>query len=423
MTPVVSPRATQLIAYFPEWEYRRPYLVKNIATSGSADKLTLINYAFGFPRPDEKTGAITCQTGDPYAAYQQVYSTAMSVDGQADDPRQPLRGHFNQLKKLKALYPQIKVVLSLGGWSDSIWFSDAAASPEAREKFVKSCIDRYILGSLPETGGAGGNGSPRTAGAAAGVFDGFDIDWEYPVKGGISGIHNRPEDAANFPLLLAEFRKQYRAIGRPDLLLTMAAPGPSQAGQYHMAEAHPLLDLVNLMTYDFRGAWSAETGHHTNLCNSALDPAPPERRLSADRTIRLYRDTFGVPPEKIVLGAAFYGHAWKGVPAQNHGLYQPGQEVEGGNGNYNILAGLPGYTRYWDESAKAPWLYSAAEQTFWSYDDAQSLALKAQYAKHYRLGGVMFWEITGDDAQGTLVDTLYRGLQPGGEEGDPCGGR
>ena len=351
---------------------------------------------------------------DAAAAYQQAYSAEMSIDGQPDDPGQPLRGHFNQLKKLKARYPNIRVVVSLGGWTNSIWFSDAAASAAAREKFVASCIDVYVHGNLPAAGGAGGEG------AAAGVFDGIDIDWEYPVAGGISGIHNRPEDAANYVLLLEEFRKQYQAAGRADLLLTMAGSGPAQAGQYNMPQAHPYLDLVNLMTYDFRGAWLPQAGHHTNLCDSAFDPTPPERRLSADKTVRLYRDTYGVPAEKIVLGGAFYGRAWKGVAAQDHGLYQPGEGVEGSN--YNLLTGLlqHGYTRTWDETAKAPWLYNAAEQIFWSYDDPQSLALKAQYVKHHRLGGVMFWEITGDDAQGTLVDTLYRGLQPGAPEEDPC---
>lgn len=416
MTPTASPRTYQIIAYFPEWEYQRPYLVKNIEISGSAGKLTLINYAFGFPAPDTRTGKITCQMRDPVAAYQQAYTAEMSIDGQADDPAQPLRGHFNQLKKLKARHPGLKVVISLGGWTDSIWFSDASATVTARETFVASCIDLYVRGNLPVVDGAGGEG------AAAGVFDGIDIDWEYPVRGGIAGIHNLPEDSENFVLLLKEFRRQYQAIGRPDLLLTMAGPSPTQAANYNMPEAHPYLDLVNIMTYDFRGAWAPETGHHTNLCDSDQDPAPAGQRISADRTVRLYRDTFGVPAEKIVLGAAFYGRSWKGVAAQNHGLYQPGKGVEWDAGNYyNLVDRLQrGYTRYWDESAKAPWLYSETEHIFWSYDDPQSLAFKAQYIKHHGLGGVMFWEISGDDARGGLVDTLYRGLQPGAPEEDPC---
>jgi chitinase len=416
MTSTSVARQYQTIAYFPEWEFNRPYYVKNIIDSGSASRITLINYAFGYPDPDPKTGEIVCQMRDAVAAYQQAYTAEMSVDGQADRPDQPLRGHFNQLKKLKALYPSLKVVVSLGGWTDSTWFSDAALSAEAREKFVASCIDLYIHGNLPVQDGAGG------AGAAAGVFDGIDIDWEYPVLGGDTGIHNRSEDFATYPLLLKEFRRQYQAIGRPDLLLTMAGPGPAQAAQYNMPEAHPYLDIVNLMTYDFAGAWSPLASHHTNLCDSQYDPQPAGKRISADVTIRLYRDSFGVPAEKIVLGAAFYGKAWKDVVAVNNGLYQPGQGMAEGGGNYYNLVNLlnKGYTRFWDDSARAPYLYSAAERIFWSYDDTDSLALKAQYVKHFGLGGIMFWEITGDDARGSLVEAIHQGLQPGAPDSDPC---
>jgi chitinase len=416
MTPTTKSRTYEIIAYFPEWEVRRPYLIKNIVASGSASKITVINYAFGYPGPDPQTGELVCQMRDPVAAYQQIYSAEMSVDGQADDPNQPLRGHFNQIKKLKAHYPNIKVVVSLGGWTDSTWFSDVSLTAEAREKFVASCIDLYVYGNLPQEGGAGGKST------AAGVFDGIDIDWEYPVQGGDQGIHNRPEDAANYPLLLKEFRRQYQAIGRPDLLLTMAAPGPSQARQYNMPEAHPYLDIINIMTYDFRGAWTPQAGHHTNLCDSQYDPAPAARRISADTTIRLYRDSLGIPAEKIVMGAAFYGRAWKGVSAENHGLYQTGQALAEGGGNYyNLIKRLEqGYTRYWDESAKAPYLYSEKDQTFWTYDDPQSLALKAQYARQHGLGGIMFWEISGDDAQGTLVDSIYQALQTGAPDDNPC---
>lgn len=406
----------QIIAYFPGWEAARPYYVKDIEASGAAGKLTIINYAFGAPGPDPRTGEVVCALRDAVPAYQQPYTAEMSIDGQADEPEQPLRGHFNQLKKLKAKYPNIKVVISLGGWTDSGWFSDAAATQEAREKFVSACIDLYIRGDLPKEGGAGGKG------AGAGVFDGIDIDWEYPVGGGLATNHARPEDAENFGLLLQEFRKQYQAIGRPELLLTAAVPGPGQAAQYKLNEAHQYLDFVNIMAYDFRGAWSTLAGHHTNLCNSALDPAPENERISADATVRLYRDTFGVPGRKLVLGSAFYGKSWKEVGAENHGLYQPGVGVEGGGGNYNELVKRLdlGYVRYWDEKANAPFLYNAAEKVFWTYDDPQSMALKAQYIQHHGLGGVMFWEITGDDAQGTLVDTLYRGLQPGAPDENPC---
>ena len=396
----------QIAAYFPEWEVRRPYYVRHIDAYGLADKITLINYAFGFPGPDPQTGAITCQFRDSVAAYQQTYDSAMSVDGNADLPDQPLHGHFNQLRKLKAKYPHLKVVVSLGGWTESTWFSDAARTPESREKFVTSCIDVYIHGHLPEQNGAGGRG------VGAGVFDGIDIDWEYPLSSGLASNHYHPDDDQNFVLLLQEFRRQYQAIGRPDLLLTAAVPGPAQAGQYRMESAHPYLDLVAVMTYDLRGEWDSTSGHHTNLYTSDQDPAPQSQRLSADATLRLYRDRYGVPARKLLIGAAFYGKAWKEVGPENHGLYQPGKATYLGGNNYRdlLLKMKQGYERFWDASAQAPWLYNPQEGVFYTFDDPESVALKARYIKEHGMGGVMFWEITGDDDQGTLVNTIYQNL-------------
>lgn len=414
-TPEATPTMTQssanpyhIIAYFPEWGIDRPFTAKNLISTGAAEKITIINYAFGIPGPDEN-GDVVCTIWDADAAYGRTFTGEMSVDGVADDPSQPLRGHFNQLRKLKALYPQIKIVVSLGGWTGSGWFSDAVRTQESREKFVASCIDLYVRGNLPVANGAGGEG------AGAGVFDGIDLDWEYPVRGGLPENHTYPDDAANYVLLLQEFRKQYEAAGRTDFLLTMAGPGPGQAAQYNLDEAHPLLDLVAIMTYDMRGAWSESTGHHTNLCK-------PTNGLSADETVRLYRDSYGVPGEKLLVGAGFYGHGWKNVAPENNGLYQQGEHVsEGGSYYYQLVEKInAGYTRYWDEQALAPYLYSESERTFWSFDDPQSLELKARYARRYGLAGIMFWDIMGDDTQGTLVDTIYRELISEEAADDPC---
>lgn len=409
-------RPYQVAAYFPEWGIREGYAIKNLISSGSAEKITIINYAFGIPGQDAKTGDIISTVDDPQAAYAQVYDAEMSVDGQADDPSQSLRGHFNQIRKLKVQYPHIKVIISLGGWTGSGWFSDACRTPEVCERFVRSCIDLYVKGNLPVVDGAGGEG------AGAGVFDGIDIDWEYPVRGGLPENHYDPGDAANFVMMLKEFRRQYAIAGRPDFLLTMAAPGPAQAAQYNMDQAHELLDYVALMAYDFRGAWSPITGHHTNLCGSEYDPAPPAERVSGDRTVRVYRDTYGVPAEKLLLGCAFYGRAWQEVTGENNGLYQPGKGVSGGGSEFynlkiRIAAGCP---RFWDASACAPYLYDPVERTFWTYEDQQSLALKAQYVKHHQLGGIMFWEISEDDSQGSLVQAIHDTLEGASPSADPC---
>lgn len=403
-------QAKEIVAYFIEWGVynQPPYYVKNIETSGAAEKITVLNYAFAIPAPDE-TGNIVVKLDDPYAAYQQIYTSDISIDGVGDDDTMPLRGHFNQLIKLKALYPHLKIVISIGGWTGSTYFSDAALTPESRQRFVESCMDMFINGNLPQENGAGGQG------VAAGIFDGIDIDWEYPITGGDSGTHHNSNDDANLSLLLAEFRKQ---LG-PDLLLTAATPASDfRAQNFRINHDQQYVDWFLLMSYDFHGTWERSTGHLTNLLTSPDDPSSDAFKLSIDNTVRLYHDTYGVPRNKLIPGATFYGRGWKGVSSTNDGLYQSGRPAPGiYEDGYNYYVDLipllgQGYTMFWDDKAMAAWLYSSADQIFWTLDEPQSLALKKRYADAYDLGGIMFWEISGDDPEGTLINTLATGNPP-----------
>lgn len=411
--------ATQNIVYFPEWGvHLQPYYVRHIQDSGAAEQLTVINYAFVVPAPNA-AGDIVCQMDDPAAAYQQAYTASMSVDGQADveGAAQPLRGHFNQFKKLKGENPHLKVLIAIGGWLGSTWFSDAAATPESRETFVASCIDVFIRGNLPVVGTAGG------AGVAAGIFDGFDIDWEYPITGGAGGTHHSSDDDVNLTALLAEFRGQLDAVagelGTDRLLLTMATPGSAFRGDnYRINVDQEHVDWFNLMTYDFHGTWERKTGHQTNTLTSVNDPSSDAFKLSVDNAVRLYRDTYGVSVDKLVIGAAFYGRGWSGVSPTDNGLYQSGRTAPGiyedGANYYRDLKPLllSDYTMHWDPLALASWLYSPVERIFWTLDEPQSIALKRRYADAFGLGGVMAWEVSGDDEDGTLVSAMRTG-EPG----------
>jgi chitinase len=425
---LVVAQAKEIVAYFIEWGVYNipPYYVKNIDTSGAADKITVLNYAFAIPAPDE-TGNIIVQLDDSYSAYQQIYDADMSIDGIGDDTIDPLprlRGHFNQLKKLKADYPDLKIVISIGGWTGSTYFSDAALAAESRYKFVKSCIDMFIRGDLPLEGDSGGPG------VAGGIFDGIDIDWEYPITGGDSGTHHNSNDDVNLSLLLEEFRKQLDAISielsLPHLLLTAAMPASDFRGQnFRINHDQQYVDWFLLMSYDFHGTWERKTGHLTNLLTSPDDPSSDAFKLSMDNTVRLYRDTYDVLPNKLIPGATFYGRGWKGVSSTNDGLYQSGRPAPGiYEEGYNYYVDLmpllgQGYTMYWDDKAMATWLYSSADQTFWTLDEPQSLALKKRYVDAYNLGGIMFWEISGDDLQSTLINTLAIGNPP---VTNSCGG-
>src|SRR6266496_1487315 len=225
-------RSTQVVGYFTEWGiYGRNYTVKDVATSGSAARLDVLNYAFANVAPDA-TGNVVCQLADEWADYQKPWSADQSVTGEEVTWPRPILGNFQQLQALKTLYPNLKVVISLGGWTFSKYFSNAALTPESRQKFVSSCIDLFIKGNLPDPGW-GGMGGP---GAAAGVFDGIDLDWEWPGSEGNAGNIIRPEDKQNFTKLVEEFRKQLDAYGETagkHYLLTSflpAAPAKIDAG-------------------------------------------------------------------------------------------------------------------------------------------------------------------------------------------------
>ena len=403
--------AKRVLGYFVQWGiYGRNYRVRNIDTSGTAAELTHINYAFGNVRNNRCEVGVTQASdpntgigGDAFADYTKAFSAAESVDGVADTWNQTLRGNWNQLKKLKARHSGLKVLISLGGWTWSRGFSEAA-KPANRQAFVASCIDAYIRGNLPVTDGAGG------AGAAAGVFDGIDIDWEYPNACGLTC--GSVEDRANFTALMAEFRRQLDAV-RPGLLLTaavgagvdkIAATDPGQYAQY--------LDFINVMTYDFHGAWESRTNHHSALFDSPNDPSTGDVRFyNSNDAIEAFLER-GVPASKLNLGIGFYGRGWTNVANVNNGLYQTGSAAPGtyesGIEDYKVLKNL-GWPSFVDSQARAHWIYNGS--TFWSFDNPALITEKMTYAKTQGLGGAFFWELSGDDAQGTLAKAMSAGLE------------
>ncbi|MFB7618263.1 glycoside hydrolase family 18 protein [Kitasatospora sp. NPDC056181] len=398
----------QRVGYFTQWGAESS--AKRVQESGQAGRLTVINYAFGNVSADG-----TCfesnesGQGDALSDYQRPYGAEQSVDGVADSAGQRLKGNFNQLRKLKAKNPQLRTVISLGGWSWSKYFSDAAATEESRRKFVSSCIDLYIKGDLPRLAGSPEGG----AGAGAGVFDGIDIDWEYPGGGGDAGNVVRPEDGRNYTLLMQEFRRQLDGLsGRkgPHYLLTAAvAANETVADRLELPQLARSVDFLNLMTYDLHGPWEGKgpTNHHANLYSDPADPEP--RRRSADKAVEHYVER-GLPSEQLVLGVPFYAHGWTGVPAGDRGgLYQPATAATG-DLSYREVAAQPG-TVYTDRDHGASWKYDGT--TFWSYDTPEVITQKARYARWNDLGGVMVWALDGDDAKGTMVAAIDRGLQRG----------
>nr|WP_190042157.1 glycoside hydrolase family 18 chitinase [Streptomyces filamentosus] len=370
------PKAVKL-GYFTNWGvYGRNYHVKNIVTSGSASKITHINYAFGNVQGGK------CTIGDAYADYDKAYTADQSVDGVADTWDQPLRGNFNQLRKLKKAYPNIKVLWSFGGWTWSGGFGQAVQNPAA---FAQSCYD------LVE--------DPRWAD----VFDGIDLDWEYPNA---CGLTCDTSGAASFKNMMQAMRAKF---GANNLVTAAVTADASAGGKIDAADyggAAPYYDWLNVMTYDFFGAWAAKgpTAPHSPLTSYA---GIPQAGFNSAEAIAKFKAK-GVPANKLLLGIGFYGRGWTGVtqsapggtatgPAQ--GTYEQGIE------DYKVLK-----TSCPSNGTVAGTAYAHCGTNWWSYDTPATVNSKMSWAKNQGLGGAFFWEFSGDTTNGELVTAINSGL-------------
>ncbi len=383
------------VAYFTQWSiYVRNYTVKDLDTSGAASKLTAINYAYAGISSDSK-----CMSLDAWADYQKPFTD--TVSGQPDSPNNAnaLAGNFNQLKELKAKYPKLKVLISVGGWTFSGQFS-TAAQPAKLQSFVQSCVDMFIKGNIPGL----------APGAAAGIFDGIDIDWEYPAyqrtdSDSEGGYTSSPDDTQNYTAMLAEFRRQ---LGNNHLLTIGAPAGQDKYSKIQLNKISRYLDWINLMTFDYHGSWNTQTDIQAPLyCDPKI-----EKIYCINYTINGYLEA-EVPPNMINLGLPFYGHGWTNVPNNNNGLYQsstkpaPGLYPNApGINDYKVLEQLKsqGYTPHRDNLTKGFWIFNGS--TLWSYDDPQEVTIKVNYARSKGLGGAFCWPIDGDDSKGTLLNAM-----------------
>ena len=303
-------------------------------------------------------------------------------------------GNFGDLLRLKARYPHLKVAISIGGWGGSARFSDAALTDDARRKFAVSAVDLFIR-------------------RWPGLFDGIDIDWEFPVQGGLKGNIERPADRENFTLLLAEVRRELDAQGKKDnrhYELTIAASArPSEIANIELDRIVPLLDFIGVMTYDYHTGGSIA---HFNapLFAAANDPTPD---LNVDASMRAFLRG-GVPPAKLLIGVPFFARGYGGVADINAGFLQPSKgppaDWREADGSWRRLSRTrltdPRYTRHWEPSARVPWLFDAKAGTWISYDDPDAVRAKMTYVREHKLGGVIIWELGADD--GRLIQAVWQ---------------
>lgn len=296
--------------------------------------------------------------------------------------------NYEALHSLKEINPNLKILISIGGWGKSNGFSDAALTEESRATFVESAINYLEDNDL----------------------DGIDIDWEYPAQPGAGNI-NRPEDTQTFTFMLRDLRAALDKIGERDqthYLLTIAtAANERYLSLTEMDKAQEYLDFINIMTYDFAGGWSDTTAHQANLYPSTTGTGSS---ISASQSVD-WHVAAGIPIEKLVLGVPFYGRYWTGIDSTNFGLDQPSTGGSG-VGYHEIMALVKDgkHQRYWDEAAKAPYLYEPGTQKFLTYDDPEALHYKAEFIKAKGMAGAMYWQ-NGSDTTGTLLKALYGALE------------
>jgi chitinase len=366
------------LGYFVQWGvYQRNYHVKNIETSGSAGKLTHINYAFGNVTNGQ------CAIGDAYADYDKFYDAASSVDGTADTwDAGALRGNFNQLRKLKAMHPGLKVLFSFGGWTWSGGFGQAAQNPAA---FADSC---YRLVEDPRW---------------ADVFDGIDIDWEYPNACGLTCDTSGP---GAFPAVMSALRSRF---GQDYLVTAAITADGTNGGKIDAADyggAAQSVDWYNVMSYDYFGAFDADgpTAPHSPLTSY---PGIPTADFHADAAIQKLKSK-GIPSSKLLLGIGFYGRGWSGVSQDAPGGSATGAapgSYEAGIEDYKVLKNRCPAT-----GTVAGTAYARCGDQWWSYDTPSTIGGKMSYAGQQGLGGAFFWELSGDTSNGELISAMANGL-------------
>lgn len=358
--PTPTPKQKAVVGYYTGWSAYKGFTPEKIA----AGKLTHLNYAFA--KIDPATGKIAL--ADP-----------------AND-----KTNFAAIRKIKQNNPQLKALISVGGWDYSTYFSDVASTASSRQTFAQSCVD-FIL----EHG-----------------LDGVDLDWEYPVSGGLPGNANRPQDKQNFTLLLKAIREKLDQQGSRDgrkYYLTIAGSADSS----YLSKIEPqsvaaVVDHIFVMNYDMHGPWDDYSDLNAPLYTPQGDTLGYQN--SVYDSINRYINS-GVPSSKIVLGMPFYGYLYQDVDSQNNGMYSTfssAKSISFDTVRSSYLSDSS-FAKFTHQTAKVPYLFDGS--TFITYEDTESITAKAALAKSFGLAGVGAWELSYDSSAillNSAYQTLYR---------------
>jgi chitinase len=278
----------------------------------------------------------------------------------------------------------VKVILSLGGWGWDRQFASIVSKPEAEDRYFKA-----VMGIIDTFG-----------------YDGIDFDWEYP---------DTKEEVVGFERLTRRFRKQLDELSRKKqrpMVLTMAASSNAETLRWLSKEILvETLDWVNVMTYDFAGTWTPYAGHNAPLFASSKQPAGKPR--STELSMKYLLEERGIPANKLAVGIPLYGRGFSVAEPYASTKNAPQTKSRAGGGNYSNIDKLlkEGWTRRWDDETKTPWLIAPDKSRVIGYDDAESVAIKSEWAMKQGLRGVFFWQVGGDlleDGTNPLQEAAHR---------------
>lgn len=289
---------------------------------------------------------------------------------------------ISKMVGMKKRNPNLKVMIAMGGWGACASCSEVFSRDEGRKTFAKTT--KALLDFFKA--------------------DGIDIDWEYPAVSGYPGHRYTTDDKHNFTLLIKELRNK---LGKK-AEISFAAGGTKNCidSCFEWDQVMPLVNRVNVMSYDLVSGYATQSGHHSPLYST------PQQTLSADYAVKTLTG-LGVPAQKIALGAAFYARIFENTSDANHGLYQPTKFLNGiGYKDFNKQFSTEnGYTYYWDETAKAPYYYNPQTRYFVTFDDPKSVSLKTKYVMDQNLNGIMFWELANDTYSNGLLDVIDKTIK------------
>ncbi|MBC8193152.1 MAG: glycoside hydrolase family 18 protein [Candidatus Marinimicrobia bacterium] len=372
-----SAHSKDIIGYYPSWRFmERDHLVTQ--ASIPYNKLTIINYAFFYPTPAGDLVGLAPEA-DKYLLHDLI--------DQKTGEALPNTSLIDYAEK-----NDVQVMLSIGGWEDSGNFPHVAAAESRRSRFAQNCVD-----VIKKYG-----------------FHGIDIDWEYP---GLEAHNGTPADKENFTLLLQTVRDSLDAhskLTKRYYPMSFAAPAsPNVAKGFDAVAISEILDFINIMTYDFNGAWNPISNHNSPL----YQPAAGAATATLDAAFKLYHEEYGIPADKLNVGAAFYGRTFAGCKKLfgSHTGASTYFHPEG-FADYQMIVNNPkGFKRQWDSKANVPYLINKKERILVSYDDPESIGLKADYINDTGARGIIIWTIVGDyfeDGSTPLLEELNRKLNP-----------